>query len=199
MNVGKRIREIRKSAGMTQAEFAQRLGVMWYKVKDLESGRLKITEELAKKINREFHINYKWVLTGEEPKEQVWHEETGPLYITIDAGPFTDLYDVGVSAKIAEKIKMAETGNNAEPLEKPVKSEVTVRIDFHNANVIAHVLARADGKCEECHGPAPFIRSSDNMPYLEFHRLRTASDKEDESPEDFIALCPNCHRKVHYG
>ena len=51
-----RIKEIRNSLGLTQAEFGKALGLAWYKVKDLESGRLKITEDIAKDINEKFGL-----------------------------------------------------------------------------------------------------------------------------------------------
>lgn len=61
-----------------------------------------------------------------------------------------------------------------------------------------YVLARANGECEGCASPAPFVRS-DGTPYLEPHHLRRVSDGGPDHPEHVIALCPNCHRRVHAG
>jgi 5-methylcytosine-specific restriction enzyme A len=81
------------------------------------------------------------------------------------------------------------------PNKVSVQSEAYVR----NTDVIAEVLARAHGICESCSQPAPFTRRSDGTPYLEVHhRIRLADDGED-TIENAIALCPNCHRKAHYG
>ena len=38
-------------------------------------------------------------------------------------------------------------------------------------DVVAEVLVRAQGSCERCHQPAPFLRRSDGTPYLEVHHL----------------------------
>jgi len=59
-------------------------------------------------------------------------------------------------------------------------------------------LARANGNCEGCALPAPFFRS-DGTPYLEPHHLRRVSDGGPDHPAHVIALCPNCHRRVHAG
>src|SRR5262249_23883287 len=61
-----------------------------------------------------------------------------------------------------------------------------------------YVLARANGKCEACGASAPFLRA-DGTPYLEPHHLRRLSDGGPDHPAHVIALCPNCHRRVHVG
>jgi 5-methylcytosine-specific restriction protein A len=65
-------------------------------------------------------------------------------------------------------------------------------------DVRVYVLARAEGKCEGCAVPAPFSRP-DGTPYLEPHHLRRLSDGGPDHPAHVIALCPNCHRRVHAG
>jgi 5-methylcytosine-specific restriction enzyme A len=65
-------------------------------------------------------------------------------------------------------------------------------------DVRIYVMARANGKCEGCNAPAPFMRS-DGTPYLEPHHLRRLSDGGPDHPAHVIALCPNCHRRVHAG
>jgi 5-methylcytosine-specific restriction protein A len=65
-------------------------------------------------------------------------------------------------------------------------------------DVRVYVLARAAGKCEACAAPEPFLRA-DGTPYLEPHHLRRLSDGGPDHPAHVIALCPNCHRRVHVG
>lgn len=67
-----------------------------------------------------------------------------------------------------------------------------------SAEVKAYVLARANGICQGCGNPAPFHRP-DGSPYLEPHHIRRASDGGPDDPRYVIALCPNCHRRVHAG
>jgi 5-methylcytosine-specific restriction enzyme A len=61
-----------------------------------------------------------------------------------------------------------------------------------------YVLARANGNCEGCALPAPFFRLDGNA-YLEPHHLRRLSDGGPDHPAHVIALCPNCHRRIHFG
>jgi 5-methylcytosine-specific restriction protein A len=36
-------------------------------------------------------------------------------------------------------------------------------------------------------------------PYLEPHHIRRLTDQGPDDPRHMAALCPNCHREVHYG
>ncbi|SEP19355.1 5-methylcytosine-specific restriction enzyme A [Halogranum amylolyticum] len=56
----------------------------------------------------------------------------------------------------------------------------------------------ADGVCHGCGTDAPFM-DSDDEPFLEVHHLHRRSDGGVDAPENVIAICPNCHREVHYG
>lgn len=61
-----------------------------------------------------------------------------------------------------------------------------------------YVLARSNGICEGCNNSAPFKRPG-GTPYLEPHHIRRLSDGGPDEPRHVIALCPNCHRRVHCG
>jgi predicted HNH restriction endonuclease len=82
---------------------------------------------------------------------------------------------------------------------KPEKTQSTITIYKRNPDVVAAVLERAKGYCEECEEPAPFNRASDNSPYLEVHHKIQLAKGGDDTVENAIALCPNCHRKAHFG
>ena len=68
-----------------------------------------------------------------------------------------------------------------------------------NPDVVAEALYRAKGACEDCNSKAPFRRKSDSTPYLEVHHTQQLANGGDDVPENTKALCPNCHRKAHYG
>ncbi|MFT5717188.1 MAG: 5-methylcytosine-specific restriction protein A [Oleiphilaceae bacterium] len=82
---------------------------------------------------------------------------------------------------------------------KPKSRSVTVQVYDRNPHVVIATLLRANGKCERCLSKAPFTRKSDNSPYLEVHHKIRLADNGDDSVENAIALCPNCHRQKHYG
>lgn len=92
-----------------------------------------------------------------------------------------------------ERIKLASA--------KPAVIIATATIFKRNHDIVAEVLERAKGFCEniKCRNPAPFHRTSDNTPYLEVHHKIPLAQGGDDTVENAIALCPNCHREAHYG
>ena len=81
----------------------------------------------------------------------------------------------------------------------PEIERIMVRRFKRNPDVVAEVLKRAKGVCEICNNPAPFIRKSDSEPYLEVHHKIRLADGGEDSVENALAICPNCHRNEHYG
>lgn len=80
----------------------------------------------------------------------------------------------------------------------PVLTEVTTRVYKRSPYVVAEVLLRANGKCQSCRCDAPFLKE-DGTPFLEVHHIEWLSKGGENSVENAIALCPNCHRQAHYG
>jgi 5-methylcytosine-specific restriction protein A len=81
---------------------------------------------------------------------------------------------------------------------KPATITVIAEVFLRNPDVVAEVLLRADGRCEICHNDAPFLRKN-GTPYLEVHHVMQLADGGDDTPENAVAACPNCHRQAHYG
>ncbi|RQT90702.1 HNH endonuclease signature motif containing protein [Burkholderia cepacia] len=52
--------------------------------------------------------------------------------------------------------------------------------------------------CEGCKQSAPFQRA-DGAPYLAVHHRRRLADGDEDTVENAIALCRNCHHERHYG
>ena len=57
---------------------------------------------------------------------------------------------------------------------------------------------RAEGECESCEKPAPFMKK-DGTPYLEPHHVNRLSDGGLDHPRYVGAVCPSCHREIHSG
>lgn len=81
----------------------------------------------------------------------------------------------------------------------PERVSVTTSVFIRNPDVVAEVLFRAKGRCEACGQDAPFNRKSDGSPYLEVHHKVTLASGGDDTVENAIAVCPNCHRAAHYA
>jgi 5-methylcytosine-specific restriction endonuclease McrA len=82
---------------------------------------------------------------------------------------------------------------------KPQSQMVVSKVYKRNPDVVIEVLDRANGTCEECQQPAPFIRKSDGSPYLEVHHKIPLSLGGEDSVNNAEALCPNCHKRKHFG
>jgi 5-methylcytosine-specific restriction enzyme A len=87
--------------------------------------------------------------------------------------------------------------NNAPKI--PNKTRVVTELYLRNPDVVAEVLYRAEGVCERCRKSAPFKRKKDGTPYLEVHHKQMLANGGEDTVENAIALCPNCHRELHYG
>jgi 5-methylcytosine-specific restriction protein A len=81
----------------------------------------------------------------------------------------------------------------------PKKILVAAEVFARNPDVVAEVLARADGVCERCKNPAPFLRAKNGKPYLEVHHKVQLAHGGDDTVENALGLCPNCHRELHHG
>lgn len=82
---------------------------------------------------------------------------------------------------------------------KPEQIKTIISSFKRNPDVITTILERANGICEGCNMKAPFFRAKDNSPYLEVHHVIPLGENGDDTVENAIALCPNCHRKAHFG
>ena len=62
--------------------------------------------------------------------------------------------------------------------------------------VAEYAKRRANGRCQLCGNPAPFA-DSHGKPYLESHHIVWLSAGGSDTIENTVALCPNCHKKMH--
>lgn len=64
--------------------------------------------------------------------------------------------------------------------------------------VKAWILQQSKGVCENCGEKAPFFLN-DGSPYLEVHHVIPLSSAGADTTSNCVALCPNCHRALHYS
>lgn len=80
--------------------------------------------------------------------------------------------------------------------QKPKKIESSTSIYYRDPEVRAWVLKKANGKCEACDSDAPFLLPK-SIPFLEVHHMIPLASGGPDTIDNTIALCPNCHRRVH--
>ena len=111
-----------------------------------------------------------------------------------------------VRATLEKQIKSSFNDSQAERFERLKKADKKPKYIYtlsktfiRNPDVIVEVLLRAKGYCERCQMKAPFNRDSNDTEYLEVHHKLPLAENGDDTVENAIALCPNCHRHAHYG
>lgn len=81
---------------------------------------------------------------------------------------------------------------------KTTKTAVKTQQYVRSNAVKEYVKARANGFCESCEERTPF-ENPQGKPYLHAHHVYELSDGGSDTVETVIALCPNCHYRVHHG
>lgn len=80
---------------------------------------------------------------------------------------------------------------------KSKKSQKTESVIYYRSPYVKEMVKRiAKGKCQMCSEGAPFY-DKDKKPYLEEHHVRRLADGGSDTMNNVVALCPNCHRRVH--
>ncbi|TCQ81211.1 HNH endonuclease [Ochrobactrum sp. BH3] len=80
----------------------------------------------------------------------------------------------------------------------PRRNAVMTSIFERDPAVKAYVLKQAKGRCEACNVEAPFKLNS-GLGYLEVHHLKPLALGGSDRIQNAAALCPNCHRAMHYA
>lgn len=80
--------------------------------------------------------------------------------------------------------------------QRPVSREATVQQYHRSESVKQYAKALANGRCQLCNMAAPFMDAK-GKPYLEVHHIIWLSHGGADTIENTVALCPNCHRKMH--
>ncbi|MEI6747096.1 MAG: HNH endonuclease [Methylococcaceae bacterium] len=74
--------------------------------------------------------------------------------------------------------------------------EKVVLVYRRNQMFVAQAKECAEGKCQLCGCDAPF-ENENGEPYLEVHHIQWLSQGGVDALDNVVALCPNCHRKMH--
>jgi hypothetical protein len=114
----------------------------------------------------------------------------------LDAAPTADAADL---ERRTRSLRMRGRLGRPAGREKPLSVASPPGTAFErDPQVRAWVLQEARGICELCDQKAPFV-CLDDTPYLEVHHVHTLAEGGADTPENAVALCPNCHRELHYS
>jgi 5-methylcytosine-specific restriction protein A len=97
----------------------------------------------------------------------------------------------------ARRLSTTELKARAQNARKaPSKRGTQSTIFIRDAAIAEYVKRLAKGACDLCTKPAPFLNKSSEA-YLECHHIVWLAKGGEDSLENTVALCPNCHRQMH--
>jgi len=100
-------------------------------------------------------------------------------------------------ARKARRLSTAELEERAKNAKKkPVVRTAQVSAYVRDASVAEYAKRRANGMCDLCDEKGPF-QNRRNETYLECHHVEWLAQGGQDIIENTVALCPNCHRKMH--
>lgn len=92
----------------------------------------------------------------------------------------------------SELKKRASQGGNKKPTARKATTSTFIRDEY----VAEYARRQANGFCQLCSTKAPF-KDKDGRPYLESHHIEWLKKGGSDTIGNTIALCANCHRKMH--
>lgn len=154
-----------------------------------------VTAEVLEKLDEreeadsDWEWGHKWITRWRITKNDVVDDDFR------DEDEFQDL--VKKAGKLDDLDKKVEETSKLGPAEKILKSTTVYK---RNPFVVAWVIRRAiqtNGMCECCNQHS--FKDVNSEPYLEVHHVIPLSDDGPDTTTNAIAVCPNCHRELHYG
>ncbi len=106
--------------------------------------------------------------------------------------------------KDAYEIEMKDNSTNKSIL-NPEKNSLTEKVNTkivsstiyeRDSQVVRMAKSKAKGYCQLCKKYAPFS-DKNGKPYIEGHHIKWLSEGGEDNINNVVALCPNCHKKMH--
>lgn len=148
-------------------------------------------------------LNRSWIV-GYKPAANVGSEVTRKIVDSLerlealkreDVIPDSD--PIALERKV-RRIRLVPLTQQPEGAIAPRKVTRSASQYERDPSVKAWVLQTAQGKCELCANNAPFTDES-GLPFLEVHHIKPLAEDGADKVSNAVALCPNCHRRCHYG
>ena len=117
-------------------------------------------------------------------------------------------YDYLIEAQVEQMYREEEAFAEALPVETLMSLATGIRsgpaeiytaktkLRRRNPLLVLAAKTRASGVCQLC-GITLDYKDSQEMPYLEAHHIVPLADNGPDELNNMVALCPNCHRKMH--
>ena len=185
--------------------FCKQIGISFHEKDDelILQNRLKLwkSTNLNTVIQTQSLVNFVYCLYASfgrpENKEKSFNKKKHEKELNIAKNELDRFNQYSDEDKLKEAYKALNQKNEQSNLNKDKKEYERKIITRHRSVLVAKIVKlTANGFCQLCGNSAPFI-SSTGEPYLETHHIKPLSDGGEDSPQNAVAVCPNCHRKLH--
>ena len=127
----------------------------------------------------------------------VWMFPVKPINKVSIGNKEFDAYENVRKTKVRALTKAELRARAKESSKKEVSSRNVLSTTYvRDQNIAEYAKEWAEGICQLCGETAPF-KDRNGSPYLESHHIIWLADGGSDSIDNTIALCPNCHRKMH--
>jgi 5-methylcytosine-specific restriction endonuclease McrA len=111
-------------------------------------------------------------------------------YLPPSAESINQKFGTAISTEISREAPEGESAPN--------RQATVVYTFIRDFRVARWVREQANGICECCEKPAPFVDAA-GKPYLEVHHVLGLADGGPDTIDNAVAICPNCHRLLHFA
>jgi len=128
--------------------------------------------------------------------EILFTHDSHNIYIYNITQGSTDETEDAVYSQINMEL-LANRANNVNP--RPGQIQQTVRVYPRNNILKNYVKRRSNHACEMPNCDYIAFTKMDGEKYIEIHHVVPLSEDGEDSVLNTVALCPNCHRALHYA
>lgn len=105
-----------------------------------------------------------------------------------------------IAGSVAAEIDRASLLEKARKAKGKPPRQKKVITDFRrNLAIVAGAISRANGSCEMPNCMRDTFTRKDGSVFLEVHHIIPLAEGGDDTMLNAAALCPTCHREIHYG
>lgn len=194
--------EIRDQEGRSSLWYDKEVDLGYYlgvPIRTITSKERKVISMASPKYQDVVEAGLKEAYPDKTESEIVHYLEKTFAY-EVAINEWEDKLKANLERAIAEAKQMSISEREALLAQVPKKPRQVITTTTHleySPIIIAQRLALAEGKCEKCGHKAPFTNPIDGTPYLEVHHIKAIKDGGEDTLDNTIALCPNCHKEVH--
>lgn len=130
--------------------------------------------------------------------QKEWKENAKKLF---EVNGFTEIFETFQEMKFRhfEKTSLSDLKNILLENKANDNDRKIIQTTVFERSVYIKEFARrvANGVCQLCDRVAPF-KDKHGKPFLEVHHIHYLSKGGSDTIDNVVALCPNCHRKIHH-